>query len=364
MQPHFAEALLNRGVSLQELRRFDEAFASYDRALALQPDYAEVHFNEAICRLLLGDFDRGWKSTNGDGKLSSEAPAKRSFTQPLWLGREEIAGKTILLHAEQGFGDTIQFCRYVPLVAERGARVILEVQEPLRELMAALADTTQVISMGSLLPEFDMQCPLLSLPLAFRTRLETIPSKVPLPARVIAELWRIGTRGSGQNTARGSALPGLGDRRTRTIAIDRFSFNALLSLLDIDATFVSVQKDVRARGRDCSARKKRHRYISVTKSKTFSDTAALVSNSGSRYRSRYQCRPPRRCAGKAGLGYAPFHRRTGAGCSIAGDSPWYPTARLFRQDDTRAWDNVIAQVCAALRDFLEPRRELHLATAE
>ncbi len=103
----------------------------------------------------------------------------RSFTQPLWRGKDSIAGKAILLHAEQGFGDTIQFCRYVPMVAERGARVILEVQEPLRELMTSLAGTTQVLAKDAPLPDFDVQCPLLSLPLVFGTRLETIPAAVP-----------------------------------------------------------------------------------------------------------------------------------------------------------------------------------------
>src|SRR6201999_1002890 len=96
----------------------------------------------------------------------------RDFPQPLWLGEEDIAGKTILLHSEQGFGDTIQFCRYVPLVAARDARVMLEVEDPLCELMTGLAGTVQVFAKGGALPEFDIQCALPSLPLAFKTGLE------------------------------------------------------------------------------------------------------------------------------------------------------------------------------------------------
>jgi hypothetical protein len=104
---------------------------------------------------------------------------KRNFSQPLWLGADAIAGKTILLHAEQGLGDTIQFAHYAPLVAARGARVVLEVQRPLRELMRSLSDTVQIVAVGEPLPDFDLQCPLLSLPLAFKTRLETIPAQIP-----------------------------------------------------------------------------------------------------------------------------------------------------------------------------------------
>ena len=179
MRPDYAEALSNRGDTLKELKRFEEALASYDRALTLRPDYAEAHYNEALCRLLIGDFDRGWEKHEwrwGTGQLRD---GERNFAQPLWLGSDEIMGKTILLHAEQGFGDTIQFCRYVPLVVERAARVILEVPKPLHELMSTLAGAAQIVSRGDPLPDFDIHCPLLSLPLAFGTRLETVPSGTP-----------------------------------------------------------------------------------------------------------------------------------------------------------------------------------------
>ena len=179
VRPHYSGALSNRGIVLHQLQRFDEALASFAGAQAASPHNAEAHFGEAEVRLLLGDFDRGWIKYEWRSQAEQLRDSRRGFTRPLWLGRNEITGKTILLHAEQGFGDTIQFCRYVPLVAERGACVILEVQEPLRELMSSLAGTTQVVSTGCTLPDFDVQCPLLSLPLAFGTPLETIPSAVP-----------------------------------------------------------------------------------------------------------------------------------------------------------------------------------------
>ena len=145
LQPDYADALVNRGVTLHDLERFDEALASYDRAIALRSDHADAHFFGSLSRLLTGDFRRGWIEYEWRRKGASTGPSRRDFPQPLWLG-EDIADKAILLHSEQGFGDTIQFCRYVPLVAARGARIVLEVEEPLRELLSGLAGAARVIT--------------------------------------------------------------------------------------------------------------------------------------------------------------------------------------------------------------------------
>src|SRR5262249_45055591 len=161
------EAHFNRANVLQELRRFDDALASYDRALAQRPNLVDAHFNAALCRLVIGDFARGLQEHEWRWEIPQIKAVKRSFEQPLWLGADDIAGKTFLLHAEQGFGDSLLFCRYVPMVVERGARVILGVPNTLRELMRTLPCAVQIVSDGDPLPEFDLHCPLLSLPLAF-----------------------------------------------------------------------------------------------------------------------------------------------------------------------------------------------------
>ena len=127
LRPDYAEAHTNRGVTLHTLKRFDEALQCYARAIAARPDFAEAHYNEGLCRLLTGDFDRGWAKHEWWRDIEQFKRSKRNFVQPQLTGSQEVAGKTILLHAEQGFGDTIQFCRYAPRIAALGGRMILEV---------------------------------------------------------------------------------------------------------------------------------------------------------------------------------------------------------------------------------------------
>jgi tetratricopeptide (TPR) repeat protein len=342
LRPDHAETLLNRGATLHELERYEEALASYDRALALRPDYAGAHFNEALCRLLIGDFGRGWE------KFQCRF-VKRNFAQPVWVGSCEIGGKAILLHAEESLGDTIQFCRYVPLVAERAARVILEVQAPLHGLMSTLPVAAQIVSRGDPLPDFDIHCPLHGLPLALGTRLATIPSATPY------------LRASSQAVMNWNAWLGPRDRPRIGLAwsgnpknnIDHkrsMRLSSLLSLLDINATFVSLQTDVRAGDAAVlKARSDLHHFGDELKD--FSDTAALISNldlvisvdtsvvhlAGALAKSVWVLLP-----------FIPDWRWL----LDREDSPWYPTARLFRQDDSRAWDNVITSVHAALHDFV------------
>jgi tetratricopeptide (TPR) repeat protein len=348
-RPDYAEALANRGVVLYDLKRFDEALASYDRAIALRPDYADAHFLKGLSSLVTGDFERGWIEYEWRRKAPAARITERDFPQPLWLGEDDIAGKTILLHSEQGFGDTIQFCRYAPLVAAYGARVIVEVEEPLRELMTGVAGAAQIIAKGRPLPDFDLQCPLLSLPLAFKTRLETIPSS---PSYL---------RAPGQNLQNWDARLGMERRpkiglawagnakhvrdRERSIGLGH-----LLPLLDVDATFVSLQKEVRAA--DAEMLKKIGGILRFDDElKDFSDTAALISRLDLVISVDTSIAHLAGALGKPVwvlLTHAPDWRwlldRDG--------SPWYPTAGLFRQDDARAWDEVIARVRDALLEFI------------
>jgi tetratricopeptide (TPR) repeat protein len=349
LKPDYADAFNNRGNTLHELMRLDEALASYDQALALKPDNAEAHWNEALVRLLIGDFERGWPKYEWRWKKETFTSPRHNFSQPLWLGAEAIDGKTILLHCEQGFGDTIQFCRYAPLVAARGARVIVEVEKPLQELMASLAGATQVISRGSALPDFDLHCPLLSLPMALGTRLETVPSVTPYlraPAQALKN-WeaRLGPKSRPRIGLAWSGSPKHKNDQNRSI-----SLRSLLPLLDTDATFVSLQKDVRSD--DAAVLKERNDILDFSDAlKDFSDTAALISQLD------LVISVDTSVAHLAGalakpvwvlLPYIPDWRWL----LDRDDNPWYPTARLFRQDNTREWESVIVRVHEALRDLV------------
>jgi tetratricopeptide (TPR) repeat protein len=348
-QPNDAKALTNRGVTLQNLKRFDEALASYERAIAVGPDYVEAHYQDAMCRMQIGDFKRGWEKHECRWESEQLRNAKRNFTQPLWLGSDEIKGKTVLLHAEQGFGDTIQFCRYVPFVVERAAHVILEVQRPLHELMSTLPGGARIVSRDEKLGDFDVHCPLLSLPLAFGTMLGTIPSETPY-LRASAEAaanWhnRLGPSSRPKIGLAWSGSPEHQNDRNRSIPL-----SSLLSVLtSCNATYVSLQRDVRA-GDEILLQSQSDLLHFGDALKNFSDTAALMANldliisvdTGVAHLAGALAKPV-----WVLLPFMPDWRWL----LDRQDSPWYPTARLFRQDETREWDGVVGRVRAALHDY-------------
>jgi hypothetical protein len=168
---------LNQGVTLHELGRPKEALKSYLRALEINPDYLDARYNLAHCRLQLGDFARGWNDYKAQWQKSLLKRGQPPLAQPLWLGAQSqsLRGKTLLLHAEAGLGDTLQFCRYATRVAARGARVLLQVLK----LLAHLPGAHKVVAKGARLPKFDYHCPLMSLPGAFKSNLKTIPAAIP-----------------------------------------------------------------------------------------------------------------------------------------------------------------------------------------
>jgi tetratricopeptide (TPR) repeat protein len=355
MRPDHADALSNRGLALHELKRFDEALASYDRALTVRPDYADAHCNVASTRLLTGDFDRDWPEHEWRWKNDSFTSTRRNLAQPLWLGVDAIDGKTILLHSEQGFGDTIQFCRYVPLVAARGARVILEVENPLLELMSNFLCVRQVVSKGEPLPDFDVHCPLLTLPLVFATRLETIPADVPYlsATATFSEKWkrRLPKSATARIGISWAGNPNYKYDQSRSIGL-----SPMLPLLSCqDVQFFSIQKDLRVGDLE-TLRNNPHVKHLGEEIETFEDTAAIISLLDLVISSDTSIVHLAGALGKPVwvlLQHVPDWRWL----LDRDDSPWYPTARLFRQDDTRAWDSVIARVHKALLKLVESRRQ-------
>ena len=300
-------------------------------------------------RLLTGDFARGFLEYEWRWKKADMAPARRNFPQPLWLGEGDIAGKTILLHSEQGFGDAIHFCRYAPLVAARGARVILEVRPPLVQLMGSLAGPAEIVESGDALPAFDIHCPLLSLPLAMGTRLDTVPAQVPYLSVAPDKAAEWGARLGAKTRPRiGLAWSGnvIHERdKERSIGLRNF-----LRLLDIDATFVSLHKEVGADDAGVLAERSDILHFGDALA-DYTDTAALIAqldlvvsvDTSVVHLAGALAKPVWIL-----VTYVPDWRWM----LEREDSPWYPTARLFRQTAAREWDSVLARVHAALRDFV------------
>jgi Tetratricopeptide repeat len=192
LKPDYAEVFNNRGNTLLELKRVDEALASYDKALALKPDYAEAHWNEALLRLLTGDFSRGWAQYEWRWERK-EFPSKRPDVNALpWRG-EELRGRSILVFSEQGLGDVIQFVRYLPLLLEREANVTFLTSEKLIRLLRPLTAKIAVISAVKQNAIYDFQCALMSLPHQFNTNLSSIPNNVPYLAagEELVARWKV-----------------------------------------------------------------------------------------------------------------------------------------------------------------------------
>lgn len=192
LDPGHVAALVNLGTMLHENGHYRDAIARYDAAIAVDPNNADAHFNKALAQICLGDFLAGWEKYEWRWKKANQRAEYAKFKQPRWLGDFALEGKRILIHAEQGLGDTLHFVRYVRDVMALGATVYLEIQKPLKSLLANVAGAAQVFAQGDALPAFDVHCPLLSLPHAMRTTKDTIPASVPYiaPPRDLAERWQ------------------------------------------------------------------------------------------------------------------------------------------------------------------------------
>jgi Tetratricopeptide repeat/TPR repeat len=342
------ELHVNKGTALVALNRFEEAMRCFLAAIAIEPERAEAHYNAGLVRLRLGDFAAGWRMFEWRWRKADWAGKRRDFAAALWLGDEPIKGKTILLHAEQGFGDTIQFVRYAALVAGRGASVILECQPELKTMLASVEGAAAVFARGEPLPAFDIHCPLMSLPLAFATELAAVPARIPyLRARQdwVAK-WRDRLPANGRLRVglcwAGSAAH-LNDRN-RSIPLERLIPVLVVPGLD----FVSLQKDVSAAQ---AAILHNHGVIELGGEFTdFSDTAAVLSMLDLVVAVDTSIAHLAGAMGKAVALLLPFSSdfrwlldRT--------DSPWYPTMRLFRQTRIGDWDGPLDRLRQELGDI-------------
>jgi tetratricopeptide (TPR) repeat protein len=342
-RPDYPAAFTNRAFSLTHLHRFAEAFAAYDEMKVLHPHHAEAEWARSLLDLLSGNFEAGWAGREARWRVPDLPIARFQFSQPMWLGKEPIEGKTILVHVDEGLGDTIQFVRYVPMVAELGAHVILLVADALCPLLSELTGVSRCLPVSTrAMPAFDMYCPISSLPLSFETKLETIPSQTPyLPAPAPSRLqaWedRLGPHDRLRVGLVWSGNPKHKNDRNRSLPL-----HDLTSILDIDATFVSLQKDPRPE--DKTTLIEQAEILDLTSHLSdFVETAALIScldlvitvDTSVAHLAGALARPTWIL-----LPHTPDYRWL----LDRDDSPWYPTVRLFRQDDARDYASVIARV--------------------
>lgn len=349
LKPGFADAWVNRALAYHELRQREAALENYHQAIALRPGFRIAHRNLSHLHLLYGAYEKGWEEFEWRSRGDDGEPMKNRFIQPQWLGQESLAGKTILLHSEQGLGDTIQFCRYAKLVAELGASVILEVQRPLARLLAGLDGVSMLVTKDSVLPPFDFHCPLMSLPFAFRTRLDTIPAPngyLKADAGKIEE-WRsrLGNRSKPRIGLVWSGNPVQKNNHNRSVPLATF-----LGLLDSRFEYVCLQKEPKAADQEILAV---HPEIRRFELDDLADTAALcelldivISVDTS-------------VAHLAGALGRPVWIPLGFNADWRylldrADCPWYASARLYREDRLKGWPEVVANIRADLIRLFSP----------
>ncbi|WJR76233.1 tetratricopeptide repeat-containing glycosyltransferase family protein [Bradyrhizobium sp. NP1] len=344
--PNKVETLNNKACSLVELHRFDEAFAVYEQAQRIDPGNALTEWNVALLHMLTGNFEAGWAGREARwnvAALQSTGPARLS--RPMWRG-EPISGQTILLHSDEGLGDSIQYSRYAPMVAARGARVVLAVEPAIQPLLAGLSGVAECIASGAALPPYDLHCALSSLPLVFKTTLDTIPAATSYLPAVDAERMRAWEQRLGPRTRPRVGLVWTGNPKHRNDHNRSIPLRMLKPILDLDATFVSLQKEPRPA--DQAVLAERGEIIDLAADLTdFTQTAALACcldlvitvDTSVAHLAAALGRPTWIL-----LPYTPDYRWL----LDREDNPWYPTVRLFRQSATRDYAGVVDRVRAEL----------------
>ena len=349
--PGHVNAWMNRGLALMALNRHQEALASYGRALALQPDNPDVNFNESLALLTLGDYARGFAKYEWRWKRSGTG-ARPRFRKPPWLGEIPLQGKTILLHAEQGLGDTIQFVRYVPLLAKDGAKVMIEAPRELKDLLATVPGVSLVVGQGEAVPPFDVHCPLASLPLACKTQLASVPAEIPYlrasEERIARWRQRLEAVPAPRIAIAWSGRAAHVNDRNRSIA-----FAELEPLLATPGVhFVSIQHEPRAADAERLAGDPRIVHIG-SELADLADTAAVLAlcdlaicvDTSVAHLAAAMDRPV-----FVLLPFQPDWRWT----ADRDFSPWYPRARLFRQPNPGNWQSVLKRVSETLASQRSP----------
>jgi Tfp pilus assembly protein PilF len=344
LKPENADAHSNLGNALKSQLKLEEALASYERALGIKPDHAEAHWNQALTWLLMGNFQQGWPEYEWRWKKSN-SPAG-GLPQPLWDG-SPLKGHAILLHAEQGLGDTLQFIRYAPLVKERGGKVIVECQPPLLRLLGSCPGIDQLVAQGSGLPEFEFHAPLLSLPHILGTTLATIPAETPylFADDALVEHWRQ-ELGSPQAFKIAIAWQGaLGNVRDAERSVSLVEFAPLAEVAGVQ--LISLQKGPGSEQISQAGDRLAVMDMGAKTPADFMDTAAILRNVDLVVTVDTALAHLAGALGVQVWVVLPFYPDWRWLLDRA-DSPWYPTMRLFRQTERGNWQQVFDRMRTAL----------------
>ncbi len=352
-------AASNRGNSLLDLGRTEEALKAHERALELDPESAGAKYNLALTQLRLGDWKRGWVAYEARWKFREVHRRPRAFTKPRWNG-EELQGERVLLHAEQGLGDTIQFCRYAPLVAARGGVPVLEVQPAAERLMRSLAvaraGLAETAVMDASRLEFDLECPLMSLPAAFRTTMETVPwsgAYLGADEELVREKWRQfpSVRADGDPELR-VGIAWAGNPRYKADAVRSMRLRTLVPLLRaVDANWISLQRGEAAR--QLASLPDDVRVLDGSSGeRDLAETAALTATLDLVITTDTCIAHLAGAMGKPVWILLP-HLSDWRWMEETERTPWYPTARLFRQKAPGDWAEVVQRVSGELREWNE-----------
>ena len=348
VRPNYPDAHNNRGLTLLDLGDSPRALASLLKVISLAPDFAEAHVNAALCHLQLGQLEAGWREHEWRWMNPANSEPRRTKL-PLWLGEQALEGKRILLYAEQGLGDTLQFCRYASGVQGLGAHVVLEVQRPLGTLLAELDGIDQLVLKGDPTPLTDYRCPLLSLPLAFATTLATVPSRASYikadEKKVAAWKCRLGSKEKPRVGLVWSGNQNHANDERRTIPLQQW-----LPLIGETCEFISLQKEIR--NTDHSVLRENSALLHFGEELLdFSDTAALCELMDLVISVDTSVAHLAGALGRPIWILLPFNPDW-RWLLKRDDSPWYPTAKLYRQEQPGDWTCVCERVRRDLKDFL------------
>ena len=347
INPNYADAYSNRGLTYQALKNTTEALKDYGKCLQIDPNHPDANWNKALIKIQLGEYQEGWALYEWRWQSFSKKWA-RHYQQPLWLGESSIKDKTILIYPEQGYGDFIQFCRYIPMLLELGAKIILETPAPLMALVASSFEgNIQIIESGKKLPTFDVQCPIMSLPLAFKTILENIPSTFPYlkadPNKV--QLWQ---EKLGEKTKPRIGLVWSGSTWHKNDHNRSIQFEKLLSLLELPFEFHSLQKEIR--GQDQALFNKSSIQNHQQDLRDFSDTAALIDLMDAVVSVDTAVAHLTGALGKKLFILLPSNPDY-RWMPDRKDSPWYTSAELFRQSLIGDWTQIIEKLKISLANL-------------